>query len=139
MRKNEFMAPAEMRKTRNRDLACPNEIAEQSVLYLDGLDRKQLYAGWVDRAAAALKPRRGRSKAVAACIRTCEANRDRMCCAFCRNRGMPVGFGVYDSSRISRARFWTSLRRATRMRRSRSIGRRIRGGSSPPAGEGRSD
>ena len=98
--------------------------------------RKQLYAGRVDRTAAALKPRRGRSKAVAASIRTCEANRDRMCCAICRDCGMPVGFGVYGSSRISRARFWTSLRCATGRRRSRSIGWRIRGGSSPPAGEG---
>ena len=98
--------------------------------------RKQLYAGRVDRAAAALKPRLGRSKAVAACIRTCEANRDRMCCDLCRDRGMPIGFGVYGSSRISRVRFWTSLRCATRRRRSRSNGRRIQGGSSPPVGEG---
>ena len=42
MRKDEFMPPAaaEMRKTRNRGLACPNEIAEQSVRYLDGLDQE---------------------------------------------------------------------------------------------------
>ena len=60
--------------------------------------RKQLYAGRVDRAAAALKPRRGRSKAVAVCIRTCEANRDRMRCDLCRKRGLPVGSGIVESA-----------------------------------------
>ena len=46
--------------------------------------RKQLDAGRVDLAVAALKPHRDRSEAVAACIRTCEANRDRM-------RAIPAG------------------------------------------------
>ena len=56
--------------------------------------RKQLDAGRVDRAVAALKPHRDRSEAVADCIRTCEANRDRMRYDLCRKRGLPVGSGI---------------------------------------------
>ena len=37
---------------------------------------------------------RDRFEAVAACIRTCEANRDRMRYNLCRTRGLPVGSGI---------------------------------------------
>ncbi len=60
--------------------------------------RKQLDAGRVDRAAAALKPHRDRSEAVADSIRTCEANRDRMRYDLCRTRRLPVGSGIVESA-----------------------------------------
>ena len=59
--------------------------------------RKQLDAGRVDRAVAALKRHR-RLEAVAACIRYCEANMDRMRCDLCRRRGLPVGSGIVESA-----------------------------------------
>ena len=44
------------------------------------------------------EPHRLRSEAVAACIRTCEANADRMQCDLYRTRGLPVGSGVVESA-----------------------------------------
>ena len=63
-----------------------------------GWIRKQLDAGRVDRAVAALKPCRDRSEDVAACIRYFKANRDRMHCDLCRKRGLPVGSGFVESA-----------------------------------------
>ena len=60
--------------------------------------RKQLDAGRVDLAVADLKPYRDRSEAVADCIRTYEANRDRMRYDLCRKRGLPVGAGFVESA-----------------------------------------
>ena len=45
-----------------------------------------------------LKPHRDRSEAVAACIRNCEANMDRMYCDLCGQRGLPVGSGIVESA-----------------------------------------
>ena len=59
--------------------------------------RKQLDAGRVDRVVAALKRSR-RFEAVAACIRTCEANMGRMRCDLYRRRGLPVGSGIVESA-----------------------------------------
>ena len=65
-----------------------------------GLDwiREQLDAGRVAQITAALKPHRDRSEAVAACIRNCEANMDRMYCDLCGQRGLPVGSGIVESA-----------------------------------------
>ena len=63
-----------------------------------GWIRKQLDAGRVDRAVAALKRCRDRSEAVAACIRYYEANRDRMRYDLYRKRGLPVGSGFVESA-----------------------------------------
>ena len=60
--------------------------------------RKQLDAGRVDRAVAALKPHRDRSEAVADSIRTCEANRDRMRYDLCRTRRLPIGSDIVESA-----------------------------------------
>ena len=59
--------------------------------------RKQLDAGRVDLVIADLKPYR-RLEAVAACIRYCEANRDRMRYDLYRKRGLPVGSGFVESA-----------------------------------------
>ena len=59
--------------------------------------RKQLDAGRVDWVVAALKRHR-RFEAVAACIRYCEANMDRMRYDLCRRRGLPVGSGIVESA-----------------------------------------
>ena len=59
--------------------------------------RKQLDAGRAERVVAALKRHR-RLEAVAACIRYCEANMDRMRYDPCRRRGLPVGSGVVESA-----------------------------------------
>ena len=58
-----------------------------------GWIRKQLDARRVKRVVAALKRHR-RFEAVAACIRTCEANMDRMRCDLYRRRELPVGSGI---------------------------------------------
>ena len=47
---------------------------------------------------AILEPHRRRSEAVAACIRTCEANSDQMQCGLCRKHGLPVGSSVVESA-----------------------------------------
>ena len=75
--------------------AAPDEGRREA--WMDWI-RKQLYAGRVDLAVADLKPHRDRSEAVADCIRTCEANRDRMRCDPCRKRGLPVGAGIVESA-----------------------------------------
>ena len=59
--------------------------------------RKQLDAGRVKWVVAALKRHR-RFEAVAACIRTCEANTDRMRCDLCRRHELPVGSGIVESA-----------------------------------------
>ena len=53
------------------------------------------------------------SEALAACIRTYGANRDRMRCDPCRKRGLPVGSGIVESAckRIVGNRFKQSGRR----------------------------
>ena len=56
--------------------------------------KDQLDAGRVNDVIAGLKPYRRRSEAVAACIRTYEANNDRMHYDLWRKRGLPVGSGV---------------------------------------------
>ena len=58
------------------------------------------YIGITRNAAviAALKPHRDRSKAVATCIRTYEANTDRMRYDLCRKLGLPVGPGFVESA-----------------------------------------
>ena len=61
-----------------------------------GWIRKQLDARRVKRVVAALKRHR-RFEAVAACIRTCEANMDRMRCDLYRRRELPVGSGIVES------------------------------------------
>ena len=65
MRKNEFMppAPTERRKTRNRDLTCPNEIAELSVHY------------WLSRVRTSSA---GGMGAITTCVRTSGANKERL-------------------------------------------------------------
>ena len=75
--------------------AAPDEGERKAWM---GWIRKQLDAGRVDRAIAALKPHRDRSEAVAACIRYYEANRDRMRYDLYRKRGLPVGSGVVESA-----------------------------------------
>ena len=79
------------------DLCHALEYASAAVKAGMGWIRKQLDAGRVDRAVAALKPCRDRSEDVAACIRTYKANRDRMRCDLCRKRGLPVGSGFVES------------------------------------------
>ena len=59
--------------------------------------RKQLDAGRAERVVAALKRHR-RFEAVAACIRYCEANMDRMRYDLYRRRGLPVGSGIVESA-----------------------------------------
>ena len=56
---------------------------------MDGLDQ-----GAAERRAGRSCHRR--SEAVAACIRTYEANADRMRCDRCRKLGLPVGSGVVE-------------------------------------------
>ena len=75
--------------------AAPDEGERKAGM---GWIRKQLDAGRVDRAVAALKPCRDRSEDVAACIRYYKANRDRMRCDLCRKRGLPVGSGFVESA-----------------------------------------
>ena len=67
--------------------------------WMDWMDwiRKQLDAGRAERVVADLKPYR-RFEAVAACIRYCEANMDRMRYDPCRRRGLPVGSGIVESA-----------------------------------------
>ena len=60
--------------------------------------REQLNAGQVAQVIAIPEPHRRRSEAVAACIRTCEANADRMQCDLYRTRGLPVGSDVVESA-----------------------------------------
>ena len=60
--------------------------------------KERLNAGRVAQVIAALKPRRDRSEAVAAFIRYCEANADRMRYDLYRKRGLPVGSGVVESA-----------------------------------------
>ena len=69
--------------------------------------KNQLDAGRVNDVIAGLKPYRRRSEAVAACIRTYEANNDRMHYDLWRKRGLPVGSGVAESAckRIVGSRF----------------------------------
>ena len=47
---------------------------------------------------AILKPHRHRFEAVAACIRTCEANADRMQSDLYRKHGLPAGSSVVESA-----------------------------------------
>ena len=54
--------------------------------------------GQVAQVIAIPEPHRRRSEAVAACIRTYEANADRMQCDLYRMRGLPVGSGVVESA-----------------------------------------
>ena len=75
--------------------AAPDEDERKAWM---GWIRKQLDAGRVDRAVAALKPYRDRSEDVAACIRYYKANRDRMRCDLYRKRGLPVGSGFVESA-----------------------------------------
>ena len=75
--------------------AAPDEGERKA--WMDWI-RKQLDAGRVDRAVAALKRCRDRSEAVAACIRYYKANRDRMRCDLYRKRGLPVGSGFVESA-----------------------------------------
>ena len=98
-RASEFAACLEQFAHRNGVLA-----AEEVAVLSDGKReawmervRKQLDAGRVDLIVAALKRHR-RFKAVAACIRTCEANMDRMRCDLYRRRGLPVGSGIVESA-----------------------------------------
>ena len=58
--------------------------------------REQLDAARAAQIIAALKPHRARSEAVAACIRHCEANRDRMRYDLCQKRGLPVGSVIVE-------------------------------------------
>ena len=69
--------------------------------------KDQLDAARVNDVIAGLKPYRRRSEAVAACIRTYEANNDRMHYDLWRKRGLPVGSGVAESAwkRIVGSRF----------------------------------
>ena len=60
--------------------------------------RERLNAGQVAQVIAALEPHRHRSEAVAAFIRYCETNADRMRCDLYRARGLPVGSGVVESA-----------------------------------------
>ena len=55
---------------------------------------ERLNAGQVAQVIAILEPHRRRSEAVAVCIRTYEANVDRMQCDLHGTRGLPVGSGV---------------------------------------------
>ena len=79
--------------------------------------RKQPGAGRVELAIAALKPRRDRSEAVAACIRTCEAGGDRMRCDPCRTRGLPTGSGIAESACNCIARTGSNSREAAGRKR----------------------
>ena len=60
--------------------------------------REQPDTGQVAQVIAIPEPHRRRSEAVAACIRCCEANADRMRCNLYRTRGLPVGSGVVESA-----------------------------------------
>ena len=59
--------------------------------------REKLGTRQVAQVISKLKPHR-RFGAFAACIRYCEANRDRMRCDLCRKRGLPVGSGIVESA-----------------------------------------
>ena len=65
---------------------------------VDGLDQGAADVGWIAQVIAALKPDRDWFEAVAACIRYCEANRGRMRCDLCRERGLPIGSGIAEST-----------------------------------------
>ena len=54
--------------------------------------------GRAAQAMAIPEPHRRRPEAVAACIRTCEANADRMQCDLYRKHGLPVGSSVAESA-----------------------------------------
>ena len=54
--------------------------------------------GRVAQTMAIPEPHRRRPEAVAACIRTCEANADRMQCDLYRKHGLPVGSSVVESA-----------------------------------------
>ena len=75
--------------------AVPPDKGKQEA-WMDWI-RKQLDARRVKRVVAALKRHR-RFEAVAACIRTCEANMDRMRCDLYRRRELPVGSGIVESA-----------------------------------------
>ena len=63
-------------------------------LRMDWIKAQSNAAGWVARIIAALKLHRDRSEAVAACIRTYEANADRMRYDLYRKLRLLIGFGV---------------------------------------------
>ena len=75
--------------------AAPDEGERKA--WMDWI-RKQLDAGRVDLAVAALKPYRDRFEAAAVCIRYYEANRDRMRYDLYRKRALPVGSGIVEST-----------------------------------------
>ena len=60
--------------------------------------KEQLNAGQVPRVIAGPEPHRDRDEAISACIRCFKANRDWMRCDRCRERGLPVGSGVVEST-----------------------------------------
>ena len=67
-------------------------------LRMDWIKAQSNAAGWVARVIAALKPHRDRSEAVAVCIRTYEANADRMRYDLYRKLRLLIGFGVVESA-----------------------------------------
>ena len=60
--------------------------------------KEQLNAGQAPRVIAGPEPHRDRDEAISVCIGCFKANKDRMRCDRCRERGLPVGSGVVEST-----------------------------------------
>ena len=73
-------------------IVCEEILPGRKTIFILDLYHALEYAS-----AAALKRHR-RFEAVSACIRTCEANMDRMRCDLYRRRELPVGSGIVESA-----------------------------------------